>query len=94
MENDRSTTKLSSVHDFLMAAPEHQVKRLQITANVPVEYLVYDYDIEGSDQVATRPALDGGVVEDYDVGSYPADVNAEIIETIYKAVAAETGSES
>lgn len=67
-----------------------------VTANVPVEYLVYDYDIEGSDQVATRPALDGGVVEVYDAGSYPADVNAEIIETIYKAVEAEgeAGSES
>lgn len=65
-----------------------------VTANVPVEYLVYDYDIEGSDQVVTRPALDGGVVEVYDAGSYPADVNAEIIETIYKAVAAEAGSAS
>lgn len=67
-----------------------------VTANVPVEYLVYDYDIEGSDQVATRPALDGGVVEVYDAGSYLADVNAVIIETIYKAVEAEgeAGSES
>jgi len=65
-----------------------------VTANVPVEYLVYDYDIEGSDQVVTRPALDGGVVEVYDAESYPADVNAEIIETIYKAVEAEAGSES
>lgn len=62
-----------------------------VTANVPVIYLVYDYDIEGSDQVAIRPALDGGEVEVFDAGSYPADVDAKIIETIYKAIDTEGG---
>jgi hypothetical protein len=55
---------------------------------VPVVYLVYDYDVEGceTNEVALRPALDGGQVEVYNAGSYSADVNAEIIETIYKAI--------
>jgi hypothetical protein len=59
-----------------------------VTANVPVVYLVYDYDVEGceTNEVALRPALDGGQVEVYNAGSYSADVNAEIIETIYKAI--------
>lgn len=60
-----------------------------ITANTPIEYLVYDYDIEGSDRVVTRPALDGGDVEVIDSGCDEAVVDAKVIATIYAAIEAE-----
>ena len=62
-----------------------------VTGNGPIDYLVYDYDIEGcsDDEVATRPALDDGNVEVYAAGIYEAVVNASKIEEIFEVVASE-----
>lgn len=58
------------------------------TANVPIEYLVYDYDIEGADsnEVAVRPALDGGGdVEVFDSGVRIPEIDTAIIDKVFAA---------
>ena len=62
-----------------------------VTGNVPIDYLVYDYDIEGcgDDEVVTRPALDDGDVEVYAAGIYEVVVNAAKIVEIFEALASE-----
>lgn len=62
-----------------------------VTANAPVEFLVYDYDVEGcsEDEVVSRPGLDGGEVEVFDAGSYPAAVDPKIVAKIYASLDSE-----
>jgi hypothetical protein len=57
------------------------------TSNVPIEYLVYDYDIEGADgdDIAVRPALDGGEVEVFDSGVRIPEIDAVIVDTVFAA---------
>ena len=62
-----------------------------VTANVPVDYLVYDYDTDGcsDEELATRPALDGGEVEVYAAGYYAAALDPAKVGEIFEALAAE-----
>jgi hypothetical protein len=62
-----------------------------VTGTVPIDYLVYDYDIEGcgDDEVVTRPALDDGDAEVFAAGIYEAVVNAAKIVEIFEALASE-----
>jgi len=57
------------------------------TANMPIEYLVYDYDIEGAskNEVAIRPALDGGEVEVFDSGVRTSEIAAQVVAKIFEA---------
>ena len=63
----------------------------EVTSNAPLQYVVYDYDIEGcdGDDVATRPALGKGVVEVYAGGIHEPEIDAEKIAEIFATVAAE-----
>ena len=67
-----------------------------ITSNVQLDYLVYDYDIEGcsDDDVAKRPSLEDGEVEVFASSCDEAVVNAEKVAEIFKAVAAEEAQTS
>lgn len=60
------------------------------TANVPIEYLVYDYDIEGAgfNEIAVRPALDGGEVEVLDSGVRIPAIDSAIVEKAFVAAEA------
>lgn len=66
------------------------------TSNIPVEYLIYDYDIEGcsDDEVATRPALGGGEVEVFKAGTFGTEVNAGKVAEIFGAVLSENELQS
>lgn len=62
------------------------------TANVAVEFLVFDYDLDGAEdhEITTRPALDGGEVDVFKNPSWAAEVDAPRITEIFDAVALET----
>jgi hypothetical protein len=58
-----------------------------VTSDVPLEYLVYDYDIEGSDDVATRPALQDckDTVEVYNAGFYGSELSPAGVSAAFRA---------
>ncbi len=62
-----------------------------VTSNIPLAYLVYDYDVEGcdEDEVATRPALDGGEVDVFAAVFYNAAIDVEKVVEIFDAVTAD-----
>ncbi len=64
-----------------------------VTANVPLDYVVYDYDTEGcsEDELATRPAIDAGEVQVYAAGYYAAAVDSAKIAEIFEVVSTEAG---
>jgi hypothetical protein len=61
----------------------------QVHSNVPLNYLVYDLDIEGcsEDDIAERPSIDrDGTVEVYDASVHVAEICAERINLAFAAV--------
>ncbi|MYM92556.1 hypothetical protein [Duganella vulcania] len=65
-----------------------------VTADVPVNFLVYDYDVDGrSDaEVAIRPALGEGEVEVLDIGWKGASVDADTVAQAFAATGPEKPS--
>lgn len=61
------------------------------TANMPIEYLVYDYDIEGADfeDIASRPSLDGdGEVEVFNSDVRIPEINSGVVTKAFSAAEA------
>ena len=60
------------------------------TANVPLEFTVLDYDVEGcdDDEVMTVPSLgeEGKVVEVYKRGFWNADVAPRMVDRLHAAI--------
>lgn len=64
----------------------------EVTSSVPLDYLVFDHDVEGCDEsdVVERLATTGeGRVEVYDAGFYAAAVNRTSVEQIFTDLANE-----
>lgn len=63
-----------------------------LVADVPLEYVVFDRDVEGCDDedVVERPSpFGGGSVRVYRSGVYAADCEADKVASVYQALAVE-----
>ena len=63
-----------------------------VTSNVPLEFTVLDYDVEGcdDDEVMTIPSMDndGREVEVYKRGFYESEMDPDVVASLYQAIEA------
>lgn len=63
-----------------------------VTSSVPLDYAVYDHDVEGcdNDEIAEMPSLDPtgdeATVTVYRAGYYGADADAATVSRVYRAI--------
>jgi len=92
---DAAATRLRAA-GYTVMAPDESVQIVidldgglisDVTASAPLNYLVYDHDIEGcsGDEIAVRPAMHGGTTKVFSSGWHPAVVDAKAVAAAFKA---------